>query len=942
MKSDWELMRKIALVVEDTPMGPVKRQPSVDGYSDDEVGYHVHLLVEVGLARGLDVRNVGHTHPYALLSDLTLAGHEFAELVRDETRWNGAMAEARSTGAVTLNTLRRLLTTPQPRQPLPQQSSATNLGASKDQGGVRQSQEKIPMYVIANRALLFLRDGYTGERISVKPGGGPQPVPDWVRESDTFRYAVKDGSLMEVEIKTPLLAPPTASKSVPRGPTHAGVAEGSMASLPSWNELQSEFLRYADEHSALAAVWRWMYSEATANLACALALAEGPPSNTSNVLRRMYQHPDASERPPAPTVQWTVEGDSPASQDLFRVIAARASVQLPTTPGAEPWRHWLDRMREEGYASEMPARNKSGEDLGRYPTGFEDQHIEHVFKASADFCFARSLAEMAIPNPAAIGTREPGTSDQFAATGAIEPPSSASVTSGEDGDDNNADASRKEPLPRPKLPADAVQKTFDAEKTATERLQKALDIYSPKNPDFVYQTAEINAGCWKVIEHLTTFAAAIFDAQAHEYLAHHPALVIGSDLLLAEVGREVVGRTRSHWTRWETEIDWALRTRWTFEYYRAYVEDGNRPGSEDKKLTDHFLKRLDETISDRTRFWRDAARESLSGFSKSGGAQNREADYFMSGGVSDILHKDPPLAPETSPTEIIALLALVMVRLSEAAEKIGPDICDSEICEAGGDLFESLVDELGTQVKTTDHIALFSEICEWARIEAEGIFGNYEEAVDEIRSRRFRRLKRFMEDIAAQFQKKPHTDSPAVASVFDDQRVKGPTPSFEPGEAATGATGIRNQEKLDQAAGATGAGSEAEEVVGTEDGSRRPSTQPAVCSRLAARADLTGGKSGSQPPLKEQIQDEPQVRPAGDALVEISKQRRLLRDNYKSECKQNGVTVTDVMIAEAASAKWHGRTAIQKWLKCDPRYDGESDRLIRKVFTRKHHIPAEP
>ena len=122
MKPDWNLMRQIALAVDDTPIGTVQRQPSVECYSADEVGYHVHLLLEAGLARGNDVRNMGHTHPHALISGLTLAGHEFAELARDETRWVGAMAEARSTGPITLNTLKRLLSTPQPRQSLPKQS----------------------------------------------------------------------------------------------------------------------------------------------------------------------------------------------------------------------------------------------------------------------------------------------------------------------------------------------------------------------------------------------------------------------------------------------------------------------------------------------------------------------------------------------------------------------------------------------------------------------------------------------------------------------------------------------------------------------------------------------------------------------------------------------------------------------------------------------------
>ena len=72
--------------------------------------------------------------------------------------------------------------------------------------------------------------------------------------------------------------------------------------------------------------------------------------------------------------------------------------------------------------------------------------------------------------------------------------------------------------------------------------------------------------------------------------------------------------------------------------------------------------------------------------------------------------------------------------------------------------------------------------------------------------------------------------------------------------------------------------------------------------------------------------------------AELKKERRALRDVYKSECKQYGKRVTDEMIAEAATSTWHNRTAIQKWLACDPRYNGEPDRLIRNVFARKPHL----
>jgi hypothetical protein len=68
-------------------------------------------------------------------------------------------------------------------------------------------------------------------------------------------------------------------------------------------------------------------------------------------------------------------------------------------------------------------------------------------------------------------------------------------------------------------------------------------------------------------------------------------------------------------------------------------------------------------------------------------------------------------------------------------------------------------------------------------------------------------------------------------------------------------------------------------------------------------------------------------------------ERKKLRDDYKAECKRSGVSVTDEMIAEAASRRWHSRANIQKWLACDPKYDGDPDRLIRKVFRDKPHLP---
>jgi hypothetical protein len=158
-------------------------------------------------------------------------------------------------------------------------------------------------------------------------------------------------------------------------PTTDGISERPLSLQPSWKDLQAEFLQYAAGHAELAAVWSWSYPAATIAAAVAAALAQGPDANPYEVLRQMYEDPNVSARPPAPKGQWTLEGGSPLSQNLFRVIAGRAASRLPNPSDAEPWRLWLDGMGAEGYGPAMPARSKSGQILRPYPQGFADRHM---------------------------------------------------------------------------------------------------------------------------------------------------------------------------------------------------------------------------------------------------------------------------------------------------------------------------------------------------------------------------------------------------------------------------------------------------------------------------------------------------------------------------------------------------------------------------------------
>lgn len=161
---------------------------------------------------------------------------------------------------------------------------------------------------------------------------------------------------------------------------------------------------------------------------------------------------------------------------------------------------------------------------------------------------------------------------------------------------------------RPGLPSSSVRNIEGADKVAIQALKEALAPYFPGSPTFVFYSSEINAGCWKLIEHLMAFAQATFDVQAREYCRYHPELVLNTDLLEVELVPEVIKRTQWHWTNWETDVDLAMRLRLPRAYYQAYLEEARQPNSEDQRLLDQFVRRLGETVSARAQFWRERSR----------------------------------------------------------------------------------------------------------------------------------------------------------------------------------------------------------------------------------------------------------------------------------------------------------------------------------------------
>lgn len=110
MKRNMELVRALALAIEEAPGGFAPLRFDLDGYSDEEISYHAYLMIDAGLATGSVLTTMDSSGPEAMLRSLTWAGHEFAEAAAYEPRWKKAMGIVKEKGgSVSLPVLSQLL-----------------------------------------------------------------------------------------------------------------------------------------------------------------------------------------------------------------------------------------------------------------------------------------------------------------------------------------------------------------------------------------------------------------------------------------------------------------------------------------------------------------------------------------------------------------------------------------------------------------------------------------------------------------------------------------------------------------------------------------------------------------------------------------------------------------------------------------------------------------
>ena len=88
----------LAAAIEDAPGGNAPYPLLVDGYSEEQIGYHSFLIVDAGLAAGPSTTALGGSSPSTMILHLTAAGHDFADAARNDTIWKKAIATVKDKG----------------------------------------------------------------------------------------------------------------------------------------------------------------------------------------------------------------------------------------------------------------------------------------------------------------------------------------------------------------------------------------------------------------------------------------------------------------------------------------------------------------------------------------------------------------------------------------------------------------------------------------------------------------------------------------------------------------------------------------------------------------------------------------------------------------------------------------------------------------------------
>lgn len=87
-----DLVRALLLALEEHEHSYVPGSVEIEGYTEEKIGYHCHLVKQAGLADGYDDATMDNTSPSSGLTSLTWQGHEFIDAARHPDIWSQSKA----------------------------------------------------------------------------------------------------------------------------------------------------------------------------------------------------------------------------------------------------------------------------------------------------------------------------------------------------------------------------------------------------------------------------------------------------------------------------------------------------------------------------------------------------------------------------------------------------------------------------------------------------------------------------------------------------------------------------------------------------------------------------------------------------------------------------------------------------------------------------------
>lgn len=110
MKRDIELVRKLLLYIEENFTYDVLHSSLIEleGYSAQEIGYHLKLMADGGL---IDTMGGGSTDSRTYecgINGMTPYGHDFLDSVRDEGVWSNVKAALKPVGWASFEVIKNL------------------------------------------------------------------------------------------------------------------------------------------------------------------------------------------------------------------------------------------------------------------------------------------------------------------------------------------------------------------------------------------------------------------------------------------------------------------------------------------------------------------------------------------------------------------------------------------------------------------------------------------------------------------------------------------------------------------------------------------------------------------------------------------------------------------------------------------------------------------